>query len=149
MKTLLMHLLSGLVLWRLCLVFVKHACWKNIKLPTSSTCMNLLKLPAYCFKTLTKEQLLYIIESNTVLFFYQMRILCKLQKAFYMFLFLLNYFPPDNFNVPYSSLKLGRGFSSNYFSDVTLLFEEGNKAMYWVGKDSITKKADQLQWIIR
>ena len=37
---------------------------RNIKLPTSSTCMNLLKLPNYGTKELLKEKLLYAIESG-------------------------------------------------------------------------------------
>lgn len=35
----------------------------NIRLPTSSTCMNLLKLPKYPSKQLLKEKLLYAIEA--------------------------------------------------------------------------------------
>jgi len=35
----------------------------NVRLPTSSTCMNLLKLPKYTSKEMLKEKLLYAIES--------------------------------------------------------------------------------------
>jgi ubiquitin-protein ligase E3 C len=35
----------------------------NIRLPTSSTCMNLLKLPKYTSKEMLKEKLLYAIEA--------------------------------------------------------------------------------------
>jgi ubiquitin-protein ligase E3 C len=35
----------------------------NIRLPTSSTCMNLLKLPKYTSKEMLREKLLYAIES--------------------------------------------------------------------------------------
>ena len=35
----------------------------NIRLPSSSTCMNLLKLPKYTSKQMLKEKLLYAIES--------------------------------------------------------------------------------------
>eukprot|EP00816_Leptocylindrus_hargravesii_P011570 CAMPEP_0196810088 /NCGR_PEP_ID=MMETSP1362-20130617/9924_1 /TAXON_ID=163516 /ORGANISM="Leptocylindrus danicus, Strain CCMP1856" /LENGTH=868 /DNA_ID=CAMNT_0042184955 /DNA_START=356 /DNA_END=2963 /DNA_ORIENTATION=+ len=36
----------------------------NVKLPTSSTCMNLLKLPCYGSKELLRKKLLYAIESG-------------------------------------------------------------------------------------
>jgi ubiquitin-protein ligase E3 C len=35
----------------------------NIRLPTSSTCMNLLKLPKYTSKEMLREKLIYAIES--------------------------------------------------------------------------------------
>jgi ubiquitin-protein ligase E3 C len=35
----------------------------NIRLPTSSTCMNLLKLPKYTTKGMLKEKLMYAIDS--------------------------------------------------------------------------------------
>ena len=35
----------------------------NIRLPTSSTCMNLLKLPKYTSKKMLREKLLYAIEA--------------------------------------------------------------------------------------
>ena len=37
----------------------------NVRLPTSSTCMNLLKLPKYTSKEQLREKLLYAIESAT------------------------------------------------------------------------------------
>ena len=37
----------------------------NIRLPTSSTCMNLLKLPKYTSKEMLREKLIYAIESAT------------------------------------------------------------------------------------
>ena len=37
---------------------------KEVKLPTSATCMNLLKLPNYRSKALMKAKLLYAIESG-------------------------------------------------------------------------------------
>jgi ubiquitin-protein ligase E3 C len=38
--------------------------YKLVPLPTSSTCMNLLKLPNYRWKSLMKEKLLAAIESG-------------------------------------------------------------------------------------
>mmetsp|Transcript_26942 Transcript_26942/g.40243 ORF Transcript_26942/g.40243 Transcript_26942/m.40243 type:complete len:95 (-) Transcript_26942:92-376(-) len=36
---------------------------RDVRLPTSSTCMNLLKLPKYDTKELLREKLIYAIES--------------------------------------------------------------------------------------
>mmetsp|Transcript_2530 Transcript_2530/g.5561 ORF Transcript_2530/g.5561 Transcript_2530/m.5561 type:complete len:1509 (-) Transcript_2530:253-4779(-) len=42
---------------------VEESAFGNIRLPTSSTCMNLLKLPKYPSKPMLKQKLLYAIES--------------------------------------------------------------------------------------
>jgi len=41
-----------------------HEAGRNVKLPTSSTCMNLLKLPNYGTKETLKQKLLYAVESG-------------------------------------------------------------------------------------